>query len=223
MTCIIILKMKQFNDTYTTIKQTWGKHCDTILYFSDVLPLLDNVIKVENTDNMDIEVSASVLFNVLHYLYEHHMHNIDWVVRALPETYIIVENLQLFLSDKNPDDPVYYGQKFSQWGRYFPSTSAGYVMSREAIRRIATKGSTIPGCHPRYREEDNYAIARCFKILGVVFGNSLDSQNRSRFNSESVEHVAVQNFDEWYLKHDTNANITILVNIRVVFFYLNVS
>ncbi|XP_041365749.1 glycoprotein-N-acetylgalactosamine 3-beta-galactosyltransferase 1-like [Gigantopelta aegis] len=210
LTCVVILPAKQFTETYATIQQTWTKRCDNVLYFSNVLPLEDNVVKVDNPENIELEYSASVLFNVLNYVYRYHKTNTDWVLKVVPQTYIIVENLKLFLSDKNPKEPIYYGQKFSQLGLTFPCAYAGYVISREALRRLATEGSKEAKCRTGRNEEDVFAIARCLKTLGVAFGDSLDSRNRSRFNSVAVEHVATHVFDDWYLAIDINANVTIL-------------
>ena len=70
-----------------------------------------------NTTVLNVTEGYSYLWQKAHAgvldLYQHHQ-GFDWYLKADDDTYIIMENLKLFLSDKDPDDPVYYGAKFKQ-------------------------------------------------------------------------------------------------------------
>ncbi len=45
----------------------------------------------------------------LAYLYYNFL-DYDWFVRSCDNTYLIVDNLRLFLQDKDPDQPHFYGE-----------------------------------------------------------------------------------------------------------------
>ena len=46
----------------------------------------------------------------IEYVYDNLMNDFDWLVRANDDTYIILENLRLFLADKCPDEKKNYGK-----------------------------------------------------------------------------------------------------------------
>jgi glycoprotein-N-acetylgalactosamine 3-beta-galactosyltransferase len=73
--------------------------------------------------------------------YEHHKDDADWFMKADDDTYVILENLRYFLRDYKSSDPVYFGHHFKpivKQGYY--SGGAGYVLSKEALTRLAKKG-----------------------------------------------------------------------------------
>ena len=68
------------------------------------------------------------------------------------DTYVIVENLKSMLQDVDPNEPVYYGARFdmSELKEGYMSGGAGYVLSKEALRRFVEDGLPDPKkCEPR--------------------------------------------------------------------------
>ena len=59
----------------------------------------------------------------------------SWLLKADDDTYVIVENLKLFLAEYSPFKPYYFGKRFKPYGEYM-SGGGGYVISREALLRV---------------------------------------------------------------------------------------
>ena len=75
------------------------------------------------------------------YVYENHFDDADWFLKADDDTYVVVDNLRSFVADRDPADPVYFGFNFKVHVRQgYMSGGAGYVLSKEAVRRFVLKG-----------------------------------------------------------------------------------
>ena len=48
----------------------------------------------------------------LKYIFKHHIHQADWVLKADDDTYVIIEHLREFLADYSPHDDHFFGSLF---------------------------------------------------------------------------------------------------------------
>lgn len=134
------------------------------------------------------------------YIYKHHFEEADWFIKCDDDTYVIVENLRYFLSGEDTNSPVYFGHHFKQIVKqgYF-SGGAGYVMSKEALRRLSTNHSVA--CREDGGAEDA-EMGACMQNLGVKVGNSTDSLGRSRFHCFDWATHLMGGYPDWYYKYD---------------------
>ena len=143
-----------------SVKDTWGKRCDMLLFFSSTedatIPVIGLNVK-EGRHNLYAKTRAS-----LEYIYQHHL-DVDWFLKADDDTYVIMENLRYFLSKLNPSDPHYIGRMFTSYGGY-NTGGAGYVFSRETLRIF--KRTLYEGGCPRRGGEDTW-VARCLRVQDV--------------------------------------------------------
>ena len=158
-----------------SVKDTWGKRCDMLLFFSSKadsrFPAIGLNVR-EGRNRLFDKTRAS-----LRYIYQHHLHDADWFLKADDDTYVIVENLRNFLSKLNPSDPHYIGRMFTTHGGY-NTGGAGYVFSRETLR-IFKKALDEGGC-PRGGGEDTF-VGKCLKSQGVRPVSTRDSSGRETF------------------------------------------
>lgn len=74
------------------------------------------------------------------YIHTHHLDSADWFVKTDDDTFLVPENLRLLLSRYDTNQPIYLGHKFRVLVKQgYMSGGAGYVLSREALKRLNSK------------------------------------------------------------------------------------
>lgn len=102
-----------------TVKTTWGKRCNVLLFLSTSDHPKLPIVKVNVSEDYS-NLWTKVRFG-FKYAYQHYHHQYDWVLKADDDTYAIIENLKLFLSSENSSKPLYFGCKFR------PHVNQGYM------------------------------------------------------------------------------------------------
>uniref|UniRef100_A0A182PXV8 Glycoprotein-N-acetylgalactosamine 3-beta-galactosyltransferase 1 n=1 Tax=Anopheles epiroticus TaxID=199890 RepID=A0A182PXV8_9DIPT len=185
------------------IKATWGARCNKLLIMSSVVdPTIGSIA-------LPVEEGRKSLWNktreAFRYIYEHHLEEYDWFFKADDDTYVVVENLRYFLYPYSPQLPIYFGSKF-RYPEYvkqgYFSGGAGYVLSREAVRRFYEQAlGDEQHCSAAYDTED-LEMGKCMESVNVTAGDSRDSLGRKRFlPMEPVFHLTssiTEDPDFWY-------------------------
>lgn len=136
------------------------------------------------------------------YIYQNYFDEADWFLKADDDTYVIMDHLNDFLSDKDPNDAVFYGQTFKSLWRSprsvsYASGGAGYVLSKEALRRLGENAHYKSSC-PKDGTIEDYDISKCLQSVGVKLGNSSDAFGRNRFNCFSPHYLLFEVLPNWY-------------------------
>lgn len=211
--CWILTTADNFHTKTVHVNNTWARRCTKYFFFASHgdysfdVPIL--YMKIPE-GRQHLTKKSMIAFR---FLYRKYIDEFDWFLKADDDTYVIVENLQYFLQDKDPNEPVFFGHHFLRpWGAksnvftsghgYF-SGGAGYVLSRESLRRFGEKGEDPYLCKQDGLIED-YDMSRCLQNLGVSLGKSLDSHGRNRFNCFSLENHLAGPVPDWYKAIDAN-------------------
>ena len=92
-------------------------------------------------------------------------------MKADDDTYMIMENLRFMLTQYNSEEPWYFGAKFKKFVKSgYMSGGAGYVLSKEALRRFVTIGlQDTKGTYCRKDEKgpEDLNIGKCMEKLNV--------------------------------------------------------
>ena len=164
------------------VKVTWGSRCSKLLFMSSQadpdLPAVDLNV-TEGYDKLWAKTK-----NAFKEVYNSYYQDYDWFVKADDDTYIIMENLRYFLKDFDTNKPIFFGRKLKLFGRkqVFFSGGAGYVLSKEALKRFVETGLKNPKlCRRDAGGAEDVEMGKCLEHLGVEAGDSRDPEGRKRF------------------------------------------
>ncbi|CAH1789084.1 unnamed protein product [Owenia fusiformis] len=172
----------------TAVRNTWLRRCDGAMFVTtDYNDPNFPVMALNITEGRQHLSNKS--FAAFKYLYNHHLQDFDWFLKADDDTYVIIENLKHFLKGFNPSDPLYFGHHFGGKRKIpvkqgYASGGAGYVLSQEALRRMQEIGTNDAKYQCRkntgYEDAD---IGICLEKLNVTLGVSRDNNNQMTFHS----------------------------------------
>ena len=111
--CLIITAPKYWKTRAQAVQSTWAKRCDEHIFISDFSNETTNLplAPLENVSSGYKELTQKVSLGLC-FAYEKAIDQYDWFVKCDDDTYLIVENLRSFLSDKDPSLPVTFGYNF---------------------------------------------------------------------------------------------------------------
>lgn len=202
--CWVMTSPKNLEKKAIHVKKTWGKRCNILLFMSSVSNLTFPTIGLNVSEGREHLTAKTV--RAFKYVYEQYRDKADWFMKADDDTYVILENLRYFLKDYNTSDPVYFGQHFKPFiTQGYLSGGAGYVLSKEALTRFATKGNDSTVCRQHGSNED-VDMGECMENIGVKVGSSIDALGRSRFHCFVLEHHLRGNYPKWYYSFDANGS-----------------
>ena len=202
------MKAKAINDT-------WARDCDKYYFIVKLisnnknqnaslnvskdaldvynrLPILNNLdYKIENYIHLTKKV-----FSSFKSIFKHH-DNYDWYLKADDDTFVFVEHLRKFLSNKNKDAPVTYGLHFKRYVENgYLQGGAGYVLSNLAMRRIGYKLiRNEEFCFDGGTEDID--VAECLEKLESRIGESRDEVGRERFHIYTPRSHLVGDLPSW--------------------------
>jgi len=176
------------------VRKTWAKRCNKWIFVSDETNASFPTIGFGT--ELGREHLTAKTMRAFDYIYEHHINDADWFLKADDDTYVIVENLRYLLSEHSPREPIYFGHLFKVLVKqgYF-SGGAGYVLSREALERFGKRDKKL--CVDDGGSED-VNFGKCMENLNVLSGDSRDRFGRSRFHCFSIQDTLGRHYMPWY-------------------------
>ncbi|XP_028675140.2 glycoprotein-N-acetylgalactosamine 3-beta-galactosyltransferase 1-like [Erpetoichthys calabaricus] len=183
------------------VQSTWGRRCTVLLFMSSRAdPSLPAVGLNTSEGRGELYRKTMAAFTLVH---DRYLHAADWFLKADDDTYVVMENLRLLLSKHDSSQPLYLGRRFSPYVRQgYMSGGAGYVLSRQALRRYVA-GLKDGTCTHTSSVED-LAIGRCMESLGVRVVDTRDVQRRESFHPLYPELHLIPGIlapSHWYWKY----------------------
>ncbi|XP_053376738.1 glycoprotein-N-acetylgalactosamine 3-beta-galactosyltransferase 1-like [Mercenaria mercenaria] len=202
--CWIMTSPENLYKKAVHVKNTWARRCNKSIFFSSEKNESFPVVSLNVAEGKEHLTGKTM--QAFRYVFENHLDEADWYLKADDDTYVIFENLQYFLSKHIATYPIMFGHYFAFEKRKYFHGGSGYVISKEALRIFGNFGDDPRLCKKDGPSEDIH-FARCMKNLGVTFGNSSDERGRSRFHAFTPErHIAGQYPNNYYNLDALGAN-----------------
>ncbi|XP_062854027.1 glycoprotein-N-acetylgalactosamine 3-beta-galactosyltransferase 1-B-like [Trichomycterus rosablanca] len=177
--CWVMTSPQNLETKARHVKATWSRHCNIVIFMSSVDDPDFPTVGLNTKEGRDQLYWKTI--NAFHYVLEKHENDADWFFKADDDTYVVVDNLRWILANHTPDEPIYFGRRFKPYTKQgYMSGGAGYVLSREALKRFA-EGFRTKVCTHTSSVED-LALGQCMEKMGVIAGDSRDTLHRETFH-----------------------------------------
>ncbi|XP_030623557.1 glycoprotein-N-acetylgalactosamine 3-beta-galactosyltransferase 1-A [Chanos chanos] len=179
------------------IKATWSRHCNLVLFMSSEENRDFPTVGLGTGEGRDQLYWKTI--RAFHYALKNHGDEADWFLKTDDDTFVVVDNLRWVLSNYSAQEPIYFGKRFRPYAKQgYMSGGAGYVLSKEALRRFV-EGFHTKVCTHTTPVED-LALGQCLEKMGVLAGDSRDTLHRETFHPFIPEHHLTSKFSKsfWY-------------------------
>ncbi|KAG5447136.1 Glycoprotein-N-acetylgalactosamine 3-beta-galactosyltransferase 1 [Clonorchis sinensis] len=180
--CYINTFPAQYETKAIHVQNTWARRCDKFWFTSTKLHPKLRVLKLNLTASETRMHLWSKMRAILRLIYKE-LDYFDFFFKADDDTYTIFENLLDVLKSQSSDIPFMTGYRWPLRieGGYF-SGGAGYVLSREALRRIVEESvDRHVDCPKNDENMEDVKMSVCGHAVGVKRYDSFDEDGKSVF------------------------------------------
>uniref|UniRef100_A0A0K0FQN9 N-acetylgalactosaminide beta-1,3-galactosyltransferase n=1 Tax=Strongyloides venezuelensis TaxID=75913 RepID=A0A0K0FQN9_STRVS len=191
--CLIHTSPKYKESRAIHLKNTWLKRCNDYLFVSTENDQTLPSIKGFRRDGY--QFSNARMRKGLSYVYDKFGDKYDWIFKVDDDTYAIMENIRMFVINRNPREDHYYGFKLKIKDYYGHKvkymSGGGYLISKEALKKLVTVAFRNPKiCSPTPNIPDDVQIGRCFSNINITAMDSRDIYDRHVFLPSSFSEFA---------------------------------
>ena len=120
--CLIVTAPHYLLTRAKAVNDTWAPRCDRYFFVIESLPDNATSEQIDFAKRLPIAPIQNITPGYEHltrksilaffFAYEHYFKDYDWFFKGDDDTYLFVNHLKIFLSDKNTTEPVTYGYNF---------------------------------------------------------------------------------------------------------------
>uniref|UniRef100_A0A8C6UF08 Glycoprotein-N-acetylgalactosamine 3-beta-galactosyltransferase 1 n=1 Tax=Neogobius melanostomus TaxID=47308 RepID=A0A8C6UF08_9GOBI len=199
--CWIMTGPRNMASRTVHIRATWAHRCDITLYMSSVETAFPTVALNVSEGRQNLYWKTIRAFQ---YIHENYLDQADWFLKADDDAFVVVENLRFTLSTFSTEEPWYLGRRFAPFLKQgYMSGGAGYVLSKEALRRFV-KGFETGVCTHSSTLED-VALGTCMQNMKVQPADTRDALGRQTFHAYPLSKHVVRMppaQKPWYKAYD---------------------
>ncbi|XP_059482454.1 glycoprotein-N-acetylgalactosamine 3-beta-galactosyltransferase 1-like [Neocloeon triangulifer] len=190
--CWVMTHQNNHQTKASTVRATWGRFCDTILFISDGPQDINFPIVHVDAPNgrSGLWHKVRAAFRLIH---EKHANKFDWVLKADDDTFVNVNSLKQLLASYNPEHALFFGEPLIGHGSEseYMGGGSGYILSKETLKRFIRllddpRSDGQVGCDRNSATSgEDPLIARCLYMLNVTGVDGRDWTGMNRFSQHS--------------------------------------
>lgn len=184
--CLVPTRRNQHKEDATSLKNTWGWHCNKLLFVTNEFDeYINDSIAIAYTATGKDEKPWHKLKYALQHVYGNYDGEFDWILKTELNNYAIVENVRYMLHNYSSAQANVVGRLASP--AKIDDNSA-YVLSREAVRRLAVDAfNTGNNCSSDQNVNNEFTkISECLVEIQSNFVKSQDAHGRELFLKDHV-------------------------------------
>lgn len=184
--CLIPTIIADHKEIATSLKNTWGWHCNKLVFVTDGF---DEYINASNAIIYHSKVENETTWHKLKYalqqVYDKYSDDFDWILKAEQTNYVIVENVRYMLHGISSTQPNVVARHA---GPTKIDDDSAYVLSKEAVRRLVNDAfSSGPNCSDDGNDQNEFAkMSECLVETQANFVKSQDAHGRELFLKDKV-------------------------------------
>ncbi|VEU33490.1 unnamed protein product [Pseudo-nitzschia multistriata] len=205
-----------------SIQETWGASARAIYVVHDIeeFPVASHAVISESRtpedpysypqlmlvpDGIGAEDGVPRLIHTVQTVFE--KVNPDFAFFVNDHTYVIPEHLCNYLEHKKPTEDMYHGHALHDGNNAFNSGAAGYILSRETMRRLVDQWNhgkcTGRDASKWIQGNPGLLTAQCLKEdLGITAFDTRQDKKYHRFHAFPLTRAVSGKVDGWYInKH----------------------
>ncbi|CAK9302572.1 unnamed protein product [Gordionus sp. m RMFG-2023] len=204
--CWVLTRKQNLHNRASYIRDTWARRCDRTLFFQSdksniTFPTIGLNIK-QRKESKNNNIVKTI--RAWRYVYRNYGNDFDFFLKTDDDLYIIVENLKLFLADKNPDALEFYAHNtlLGMGEEPFDQAGTGLILTRRSLASLNREVIIEkPKCllEDRYGDGEDWKTAFCLRFVAGAKGvNTLDSLGRDRIMVFRVGDLIADKVPGWF-------------------------
>jgi glycoprotein-N-acetylgalactosamine 3-beta-galactosyltransferase len=137
--CWINMAPKYHKTKAIHIKNTWGRRCHKLIFMSHEDDPELPAVKLPVPEGLDHFWKKFKL--AFEYIYDNHLNDGDYFLKADDDTYIVMENLRQMLYQYRPQTALFFGHRYARVDTPAQGFMQGgcYVMSKKLLIKFVTQ------------------------------------------------------------------------------------
>lgn len=191
-----------------SLSSSFRQKCDGFMVASNKTVRSIDAVDIAHEGPEDYDNLWQKFRSIVSYLYDNYYDKYDWFFIGDDDTFVIVENLRLYLEseeirlasnggvflpmgNETSQTPLLLGRRFAFKGDrtdIFPSGGSGFVMNKAALKALVVLAIQQFEPHAQVFTDDWY-LGRSLGELGVVMYDTQDEKGGERFMPFSVSRM----------------------------------